>query len=99
MLWMVSLSFQPKEVLARTRPTTLFGLIPIPFTADNYAALFSFGQTPMWFLNSPIVAVGMTLGVLAISTTAGYALTRLDFRFKKAITGICLIGLVVSNRD
>jgi hypothetical protein len=31
------------------------------------------------------VALGMTLGVLAVSTTAGYALARLDFPFKRAV--------------
>jgi multiple sugar transport system permease protein len=46
-LWIVSLSFQPNEVLARSKSTTAFGLIPPPFTAENYAALFSCGQTPM----------------------------------------------------
>ncbi len=70
-LWMVSLSFQPNEVLARTTNTTAFGLIPIPFTTENYAALLTFGETPKWFLNSVIVAGAMTLGVLAVSTTAG----------------------------
>jgi len=97
-LWMVSLSFQPNEVLARTTSTTFFGLIPIPFTTDNYAALFAFGQTPMWFLNSLVVAIGMTLGVLLVSTTAGYALARLTFPFKRAITFICLIGLMVPEQ-
>ena len=89
-IWMVSLSFQPNEVLARTTSSTALGLIPIPFTTENYAALFSFGQTPLWFLNSVIVAVGMTLGVLAVSTTAGYALARLDFPFKTPLTILCL---------
>ncbi|PWJ21404.1 carbohydrate ABC transporter permease [Jannaschia seohaensis] len=97
-LWMVSLSFQPNEVLARTTSTTFFGLIPIPFTAENYAALFAFGQTPWWFLNSLIVAVGMTLGVLLVSTTAGYALARLDFPFKKTVMVICLVGLMVPEQ-
>lgn len=97
-IWMVSLSFQPNEVLARTTSTTFFGLIPYPFTLDNYAALFSFGQTPMWFLNSLIVAIAMTLGVLAVSTTAGYALARLEFPFKRAITLICLMGLMVPEQ-
>ncbi len=97
-LWMLSLSFQPNEVLARTTSTTFFGLIPIPFTAENYAALFAFGQTPMWFLNSLIVAIGMTLGVLLVSTTAGYALARLDFPFKRVITILCLIGLMVPEQ-
>ena len=97
-LWMDSLSFQPNEVLARTTSTTFFGLIPLPFTAENYSALFAFGQTPWWFLNSVIVAVGMTLGVLAVSTTAGYALARLEFPFKKMIVVICLIGLMVPEQ-
>ena len=97
-LWMVSLSFQPNEVLARTTSSTGLGLIPIPFTALNYADLFSYGQTPLWFLNSVIVASGMTLGVLAVSTTAGYALARLDFPFKTAVTAICLIGLMVPEQ-
>ncbi|SIT00336.1 multiple sugar transport system permease protein [Roseivivax lentus] len=97
-LWMVSLSFQPNEVLARTTSSTFLGLVPIPFTAENYAALFAFGQTPMWFVNSIVVAVGMTLGVPAVSTTAGYALARLDFPFKTPIAVLCLIGLMVPEQ-
>jgi len=97
-IWMLSLSFQPNAVLARTTSTTALGLIPIPFTADNYAALFAFGQTPLWFFNSVVVAGGMTLGVLAVSTTAGYALARLDFRFKNAVMILCLIGLMVPEQ-
>jgi multiple sugar transport system permease protein len=97
-LWMVSLSFQPNEVLARTTSTTAFGLIPIPFTLDNYAALFAFGETPKWFLNSLIVAGGMTLAVLAVSTTAGFALARLDFPLKTPLTILCLVGLMVPEQ-
>lgn len=97
-LWMVSLSFQPNDVLARTTSTTALGLVPIPFTTDNYVALFSFGQTPAWFLNSVIVALGMTLGVLAVSTTAGFALARLDFPLKTPITVLCLAGLMVPEQ-
>jgi len=97
-IWMVSLSFQPNEVLARTTSSTAFGLVPFPFTAENYAALFAFGQTPWWFLNSLIVSVGMTLGVLAVSTTAGYALARLDFPGKSAVAILCLIGLMVPEQ-
>jgi multiple sugar transport system permease protein len=97
-IWMVSLSFQPNEVLARTTSSTALGLVPIPFTAQNYADLFAFGQTPWWFLNSLIVATGMTLGVLTVSTTAGYALARLDFPYKGAVAVLCLIGLMVPEQ-
>lgn len=97
-IWMVSLSFQPNEILARTTSSTALGLVPVPFTAQNYADLFAFGQTPWWFLNSLIVATGMTLGVLAVSTTAGYALARLDFPYKSAVAVLCLIGLMVPEQ-
>lgn len=97
-IWMVSLSFQPNEVLARTTSSTALGLVPIPFTLQNYADLFAYGQTPWWFLNSVIVAVGMTLGVLLVSTTAGYALARLNFPLKRTILAICLIGLMVPEQ-
>ncbi|WP_321342386.1 carbohydrate ABC transporter permease [uncultured Cohaesibacter sp.] len=97
-LWMVSLSLQPNDVLARTTSSTFFGLVPIPFTLDNYTALFSFGHTPLWFLNSAIVAFGMTFAVLFVSTTAGYALARLDFPFKKGVIVFCLIGLMVPEQ-
>ncbi|MCC5955166.1 MAG: carbohydrate ABC transporter permease [Natronohydrobacter sp.] len=97
-IWMVSLSFQPNDVLARTTSSTALGLIPIPFTADNYIALFRFGQVPMWFLNSLIVSVGMTLAVLAVSTTAGYALARLDFPLKGPVIVLCLMGLMVPEQ-
>jgi multiple sugar transport system permease protein len=97
-LWMVSLSFQPNDVLARTTSTTALGLIPIPFTWENYADLFQFGQVPVWFLNSLIVSVGMTLAVLAVSTTAGYALARLEFPFKEPLVVICLMGLMVPEQ-
>lgn len=97
-IWMVSLSFQPNDLLARTTSSTALGLIPIPFTADNYIALFRFGQVPMWFLNSLIVSVGMTLAVLAVSTTAGYALARLDFPLKGPVIVLCLMGLMVPEQ-
>jgi multiple sugar transport system permease protein len=97
-LWMLSLSFQPNDVLARTTSSTALGLIPIPFTVENFADLFAFGSTPKWFLNSIIVALGMTFGVLAVSSTAGYAMARLDFPFKKTIIAVCLIGLMIPEQ-
>lgn len=97
-IWMLSLSFQPNDVLARSTSSTAMGLIPIPFTLQNYADLFAFGQTPWWFLNSVIVAVGMTCGVLAVSTTAGYALARLNFPLKNTVIALCLVGLVVPEQ-
>lgn len=97
-LWMLSLSFQPNELLAVTTSNTALGLIPWPFTLDNYTSLFAFGQTHYWFLNSMIVAGGMTLAVLVVSTTAGYAFARLHFPLKRTLLVFCLIGLMVPEQ-
>lgn len=97
-LFMLSLSFQPNDVLARSTNNTLFGLVPWPFTFDNYADLLSFGQTPRWFFNSLVVSLGMTLGVIGVSATAGYAIARLDFRFKTAVVVFILLGLMVPEQ-
>ncbi len=97
-LWMLSLSLQPNDVLARTTSSTAMGLIPLPFTAQNYIDLFSFGSTPRWFFNSMVVAGGMTLAVILLSSTAGYALARLEFAGKRLITVFCLIGLMVPEQ-
>ena len=41
-LWMLSLSLQPNDVLARTTSSTGLGLIPLPFTLENYWAPVSY---------------------------------------------------------
>lgn len=97
-IWMVSLSFQPNDVLARTTSSTALGLVPVPFTAQNFADLFTYGDTPLWFLNSVLVSLGMTLGVLLVSTTAGFALARLSFPFKGPLTLLILLGLMVPEQ-
>lgn len=97
-LWMLSLSLQPNDVLARTTSSTGLGLIPLPFTLENYWALLTYGSTPQWFLNSLLVATGMTFGVLAVSTTAGFALARLKFPYKRIVIFVCLLGLMVPEQ-
>lgn len=97
-IWMLSLSFQPNEVLARTTSNTALGLIPLPFTIENYINLLSLGMAPRWFLNSLLVATGMTLVTLILSTTAGYALARIPFRGRGLVFVIILGGLMVPEQ-
>src|SRR5690606_14669312 len=78
-IWMVSMSLQPNEVLARTTSNTFLGLVPVPFTFENFVNLFTLGLTPRWFLNSMIVASGMTAAVLVLSSLAGFAFARIPF--------------------
>ena len=97
-LWMLSLSLQPNALLARTTSNTFMGLIPIPFTFENYLNLLTHGQIQTWFLNSFLVAFGMTLGVLVLSTTAGFAFARLQFAGKKVLLVFILLGLMIPEQ-
>lgn len=97
-LWMLSLSLQPNALLARTTGQTLWGMLPWPFTLDNYTQLLSHGQVHIWFWNSLVVAVGMTLGVLVLSTTAGFALARLQFRGRSVLLVFVLLGLMIPEQ-
>ena len=96
--WMVSMSLQPNEVLARTTSNTALGLIPVPFTLENFANLFSFGLTPRWFLNSMVVAFGMTAAVLVLSSLAGFAFARIRFRGRSLVLAVVLAGLVIPEQ-
>ena len=97
-LWMLAMSLQPNELLMRTTTETALGLVPAQATVENFIALFYFGHTIQWFINSVIVSVSMTLGVLILSTTAGYALARLDFPGKTFIFALCLFGLTIPEQ-
>jgi len=97
-IWMLSLSLQPNELLARTTSNTAMGLVPYPFTIDNYVNLLNLGMTPRWFLNSLIVATGMTVLTLILSTTAGYALARIRFPGRTAVIVLILAGLMVPEQ-
>lgn len=97
-IWMVSMSLQPNEVLARTTSNTFLGLIPIPFTIENFVNLFTLGLAPRWFLNSMIVATGMTALVLLLSSLAGFAFARVPFRGRSLVLAVVLAGLVIPEQ-
>jgi multiple sugar transport system permease protein len=97
-LWMLSLSLQPNEVLARTTSGSALGLLPLPFTWENYIRLWNYGLTPRWFWNSFVVAGGMTLLVLLLSSTAGYALARIPFKGRSVVYALVMAGLVIPEQ-
>lgn len=97
-VWMVSMSLQPNDLLARTTSNTALGLLPVPFTLENFQRLLTLGLTPRWFLNSMIVATVMTALVLTLSTLAGYAFARIPFKGRNVIYAFVLAGLVVPEQ-
>jgi multiple sugar transport system permease protein len=93
MLFVVSLSLQPNRVLLRDTP-----IVPRALTLENYARLAAVSEVPRWLLNSAIVASGVTVGTLVLSSLAGYAFARLEFRGKKALFAFVLAGMMVPGQ-
>ncbi|MFB3979763.1 carbohydrate ABC transporter permease [Microbacterium proteolyticum] len=65
-------------------------LVPQPFTWAAYERLFLRSDFPVWFANSTVVTVFVTLGRVFFNSLAGYALARLQFRGR----GIVFAALV-----
>lgn len=61
------------------------GLIPPTWTTAAYTYLFSQSDFPLWFGNSAIVTVAVTIGRTLFDSAAGYALARLQFRGRTVI--------------
>jgi multiple sugar transport system permease protein len=65
-------------------------LIPLTWTTAAYKQLFVNSDFPIWFKNSVIVTVFVTVGRVFFDSLAGYALARLHFRGR----GVIFAGLI-----
>ncbi|ASV88704.1 binding-protein-dependent transport system inner membrane component family protein (plasmid) [Ochrobactrum quorumnocens] len=93
-LWVVGLSFKANAELALGSEA----VFSFPYTLRNYADIGQSSMVFRWLGNSFIVAVGMTFGVLVLSSLAGYAFARLEFPFRKVLFVIVLFGLAVPEQ-
>ena len=76
--WMVATSFKLESVTTAWPPQ----VFPNPITLDNYRTIIGNPvDTPVfqWFFNSALAATSYTLGSIAVSALAAYALARLRF--------------------
>jgi multiple sugar transport system permease protein len=69
-----------------------------PYTLENYGAIVGNSLTMRWLLNSAIVALGQTTGVLILASFAGYAFARLEFPLRKTLFVVVLLGLAVPSQ-
>ena len=70
-------------------------LLPINFTLDTLRAAWRIGDLGRLMLNSLIVSVVVTIGVIVTSLLAGYAFAFLDFPGKGAVFAFFLATLLV----
>lgn len=67
----------------------------LPLHLDNYYN--SFRQIYMYMLNSTIVTSGIVIGVIFVSTLAGYAFVRFDMPGKKALFFIIISLMMIPS--
>ena len=70
-----------------------------PYTLQNYADILGHSAVFGWLLNSTIVSLGVTLGVLALSSLAGYGFARLRFPGRDVDFILVLFGLAIPEQS
>ncbi|MDT0164366.1 carbohydrate ABC transporter permease [Actinotalea sp. AC32] len=70
-------------------------LVPGTWTTAAYQELFLRSDFPVWFRNSVIVTVLVTLGRVFINSLAGYALARLSFRGRGVVFALLVAVMAV----
>mgnify|MGYP003575079761 FL=1 len=91
LVWTLLLSLKSNAVLVGNSGAALSG----PYTLENYAAIFGNALTTRWLLNSLIVSLGTTAGVLILCSLAGYGFARLEFPFRRTLFVLVLAGLAI----
>jgi multiple sugar transport system permease protein len=89
-LWMLLGSVKSESELRRIPPTWW----PERFTLENYRELFSRLDFPIYFFNSVLVALLITLGNIVFCSMLGYALAKLEFRGRRVLFGL-VIGMLM----
>jgi multiple sugar transport system permease protein len=87
----VATSFKP-ESEAVASPLSL---VPATWSMAAYEELFLRSDFPLWFRNSVIVTVVVTLGRVFINSLAGYALARLQFRGRGVVFALLVAVMAV----
>jgi multiple sugar transport system permease protein len=92
--WVVILSFKANSELMLSTGSAF----RLPYTLKNYTDITATSGVFVWFLNSVIVASGLTLGTLILASLAGYGFARTEFPFKRAIFVLVLLGLAIPEQ-
>lgn len=89
--WVALSSFKPASDLARPAY-----LLPSEMYLGNYVKALS-GRLPRYFSNSIIIAVCVLVGLVALGSPAGYALSKMRFRYAEQVTSFFLFGMMIPS--
>lgn len=94
LIWTVMLSLKSNGDLLRSTANAFHA----PYTGENYIAIMQNSQVLHWLMNSVIVSGLTTLGVLVLSSLAGYGFARLDFPGRDTLFLFVLFGLAIPEQ-
>ncbi|GAB2027117.1 carbohydrate ABC transporter permease [Lactovum odontotermitis] len=89
-IYMILAGLMTHREMASMPPT----LIPAHFQFTNYVQVFKQVPFLQYFINTLVVSLATTFATLVTCTLAAFALTSLEFKFKKVIFAL-LIGLLM----
>jgi multiple sugar transport system permease protein len=95
LLWTLLLSLKPNDELLRGTQ----GAFSPPYTLRNYADILGHSAVFGWLLNSAIVSLAVTFGVLVLSSLAGYGFARLRFPGRDLLFIVVLFGLAIPEQS
>ncbi|MFC5452169.1 carbohydrate ABC transporter permease [Paenibacillus aestuarii] len=90
-IWMIVTSFKPQgspisELSQRFSP---------PFSIDNFVYIFENAPVLKWTMNSLIVSCVVPIFSLTLGALAAFALSRIDFSYRKIAFWIILSGMMI----
>jgi multiple sugar transport system permease protein len=94
LLWVMLLSLKSNAALLADANSAFRA----PYTLDNYVNIFANSEVFRWITNSLVVSLGMTAGVLCLSSLAGYGFARLEFPGRNILFVVVLLGLAVPEQ-
>jgi len=71
--------------------------LPSTFNLENYKTVLEEGHILIAFKNSLILVAASVLINTLVSSTAAYCITRFDFRYKKIVMALFILGMMVPH--
>lgn len=91
LLFLLSLSIRDKQDIIKNGVMSL----PKEFHFENYAEAWARGHFSTYFKNSVIISVISVLFVVLLATMIAYAMAYFDFKGKRLVNTLMLIGLII----
>src|SRR5699024_8571065 len=91
LLWVVLNAIRPDSEIAAYPPS----FVPKEVTLEHFVALFTVYRFGPYIVNSLVISLVATAGVLVVASLSAYAMARFDYRLIRAIGELSLLAYLV----